>query len=190
MDERTLLAGNAEQHGQRQRQAGLAHLAAGRDHFGRVRALVHGGKRCIVAALQPHVDDAQPQLPQGLEVIHALGAQVFCVRIDAHPLDPRQLLADAGEQVDQPRLRQDEGVAVAQEEPPGVGEMAGRVVDVRQHGGLVLEGEPLALVHAAEAALVVRAAGGHLQEDAARLARRPVDGALVVHVSRWVGFTL
>ena len=53
--------------------------------------------------------------------------------------------------------------------------------NVGQYGLLVFYREPLVFVHATEVAFVVRATGGHLQQNTVCLTRRPVNSALIVH---------
>jgi len=182
MDRGALRAGDAEQHGHRQVNAGGLCLAGQGDHLGCGRALVDGGQGRVVAAFQAHVGDAQAELPQFRQFRHCFRLETFAVGIDAHSGNLRHSRSNPFEEGAQPRLRQDQGVAVAEEEAPDRGKMAGRIIDIGPDNLLGGDSEALPLVHAAKGALVVGATGGYLQQDAVGLAGRTVDGSLVVHI--------
>jgi hypothetical protein len=60
-------------------------------------------------------------------------------------------------------LGKNQGIAVTEKQPPGVGEMAGCIVDISKNNIFRGDGEPLALIHPAKIAFVMGAAGGYLQ---------------------------
>lgn len=78
-------------------------------------------------------------------------------------------------------LWDDHGVPVTKEEALLVPVVLSRKGDVCRDSGFIFYTEALTFIGAAEGAVVVRAANGDLQKDAAGFARRPDDVPFVVH---------
>jgi hypothetical protein len=112
-----LPAGQAQQYGDGELDARGPGFFAHVDHRLGGGALVDGLEGDIVTGFQPHVGDADAVFPQFLLTLPGFHLQAFGVGVDPHPGHPGQLPADFGQNVQQPFLGNDQGVAVAQKHP-------------------------------------------------------------------------
>ena len=156
--------------------------------FGGGVALFHQGQDAVAAALQPDVQKAQAQPVQLLELLDRFVPQIFDRGVHRNAGAVGQILFDLDEDFPHLLKGQAERLAANQEHPFGVGVVARGVPQV---GDDLPEGDHLEvdrLVHVAEGAAVVGAAGGHLQQKRVPLKGRVIDNLIVTHESILLSF--
>ena len=138
-----------------------------------------------VARLDPQVDDAESPFLQLAELLEGLFQEALRVGVSPDAADSGQVLPDGIEDVDESLLRDDEGVAVAEEELVDLTDPPGCIFKIFFDLLEALDAETLVFEARAEGAPVVRAADGDLQQQTGCLAGRPDDVPFVLHCSPW-----
>ena len=158
-------------------------LAAQRIFHGLRRgdALVEFQEQFLIAAFQTDVDERQPVLTQLAQLLvrFALDGLGGSIGGDARTLG--EVFADEVQHLQQIVHRQDQRVAVGEKDALDAPLVAARLGEVAQDLLHRTDGKLLILVHIAERTFVVAAAECTLHDQAVRLARRTVDGSVVVH---------
>jgi hypothetical protein len=119
------------------------------------------------------------------ELLDGLFQEALRVGVSPDAADSGQVLPDGIEDVDESLLRDDEGVAVAEEELVDLTDPPGCILQIFFDLLEALDAETLVFEARAEGAPVVRAADGDLQQQAVGLAGRPDDVSFVFHDSPW-----
>ena len=180
------LAAKAVDGGHAQQQPGLFYTLPGLNDAGGIKALVKLFQHGIVAAFQPHIHNAQPQLAQGLQLFGGFAQNAVGRAIHAHALAGGNALANAGKDLHQRFGGQDQGVAVRQKHAAEA--IGGSLLDILKHLAQRADRELFGLVHIAKGAAVVAAAQRYLQNQAVGFTGRAENISGIVHKnSFWCG---
>src|SRR5262249_11463060 len=144
-------------------------------------ALVDEGQDFVASTLDPVVDDSEAGLAERAKLFDGFSSNAASITVGADAFDPRKLLSNLVENLQQPRRRQNQSVAVAQEHPFHHRAEGSRFVDVAADELPWLGSELLVAIHVAVRAAIVAAAHGDLEQEAVRFARRAKNSADVIH---------
>ena len=182
-----LLAAQADEDHGRQLHAGVEGLFAGFDSQRACRAFLDVAQDFIVAAFDAHVHDAQAGFAQALQVFRRFAVQVGRRGVGPDAVNIGERSIAFFQNMDQIVRRQDEGVAVGEEdaahEGVGLGGPLDNAVDFLEGTDAVFG----IFVHRTERAHIMGTADSHPQDKAARFAGRPEYEAFCVinhHISK------
>jgi hypothetical protein len=120
-------------------------------------------------------------LAKGDQVLKAFGLNAFCIAVQPHTGYPWEAFLDVLEEAKKSGLREDQGVAVGDENPALTLAVTGRKVYILIDGFFGLDSKPNPFVCATEGTLVVRTAPCHLEDDTVGFAWGSNDNALIIH---------
>ena len=144
-------------------------------------ALVILFQQRLVAGFQPDVDHGKAALAQCAQLLVRLAHDRLGGGVGAHALALGEVFVDIVQHLQQIVHRQDQRVAVGQEDALDAAVKPTRLGQVREHLLDRVDGKLLVLVHDAEGALVVAAAQRALHDQAVGLAGGTVNASGIMH---------